>query len=217
MANNMFLHEEIYRGEEAVAELGKKHITICGAGTLGSNLAETLARQGIKNMRIIDMDRVEKHNLNTQAYGINNIGQMKVEATYKRLYDNVEIAIEKVNKELNKGNAKKFLKKTDLVIDTFDNNTARQLVQDQCRKDKTSLLHAGLNGDYGEVVWDKEYTVPQDQGEGDVCEYPLARNLAMFVITVAAEEIVHFLTDKKHACQDQSILLNKAFQIVPYR
>lgn len=194
MANNTFLHEEIYRGKEAMEKLANAHITVCGAGTLGSNLIETLARQGFKGLRVIDMDRVEMHNINTQSYDKKDIGALKVAALKNKIFNITGAEIDAENKELKGNNAKKLFKKTDLVVDTFDNNKSRQLVVDQCRKDKIALLHAGLNGDYGEVVWDDRYTVPQDETEGDACEYPLARNLAMLVVSVTAEEVIrHFL------------------------
>jgi molybdopterin/thiamine biosynthesis adenylyltransferase len=215
MSNNMFLHEEIYRGEAAVKALGETHITICGAGTLGSNLAETLARQGVKSMRLIDMDRVEMHNLNTQAYEQADIGQMKVTAMKNRLFRIAGIEIEVENKELKSQTAKKLLKNTDLIVDTFDNNASRQLLVTYCAENKIELLHAGLNGDYGEVVWNEHYKVPQDQTEGDACEYPLARNLAMFVVSIAAEEIVNFITAKNQR-RDLAFTLND-FKIQPYR
>src|ERR1051326_7733940 len=63
-----FLHEALYRGQEAIAKLGQAQITICGAGALGSHLIDTLARQGVRRLTVIDMDRVEEHNIGTQIY-----------------------------------------------------------------------------------------------------------------------------------------------------
>ncbi len=40
-------------------------VTVCGAGALGANLAENLARQGFTRIRVIDRDRVEERNLST--------------------------------------------------------------------------------------------------------------------------------------------------------
>jgi hypothetical protein len=53
-------------------------------------------------------------------------------------------------------------------------------------------LHAGLYADYGEVIWNERYRVPNDVA-GDVCDYPLARNLVLLVVAVATECIVHFV------------------------
>ena len=50
-------------------------------------------------------------------------------------------------------------------------------------------LHVGLYADYGEVIWDERYLVPQDV-PGDVCDYPLARNLVLLVVAVASELVV---------------------------
>ena len=44
-------------------------VTLCGAGALGSHLADNLARQDICHWRVIDRDRVEEHNAGTQVYG----------------------------------------------------------------------------------------------------------------------------------------------------
>ena len=38
-----FLHEEIYRGAETLAKLAEPRVAICGAGALGSHLADNLA------------------------------------------------------------------------------------------------------------------------------------------------------------------------------
>ena len=48
MMVNKFLHEEIYRGAESVAKLAEPRVTVCGAGALGSQLADNLARQGFR-------------------------------------------------------------------------------------------------------------------------------------------------------------------------
>ena len=87
--------------------------------------------------------------------------------------------------------AKSLLEDGGLIIDSFDNSASRRLVQDQCRALKVTCLHVGLYADYGEVIWDERYRVPQDVA-GDVCDYPLARNLILLLIAVASEVLVRF-------------------------
>lgn len=196
MANSKFHHEEIYRGADLVAKLGAKQLVICGDGAIGSNLVDTLARQGFSRIRVIDMDRVDTHNINTQVFEESDIGQLKVSATNNRVFRTVGIEIDAVSKKLEKKNVKKLLKGADLVIDGFDNFESRQLVQEHCRAANIPCLHAGLNADYGEVVWDEIYMVPKAT-DGDICDYPLARNLAVMIVSIAAEEILDFcLADK---------------------
>ena len=72
-------HENLYRGPDALSKLAAVRVTLCGAGALGSNLADTLARQGFRRLRVIDRDRVEEHNVGTQTYGENDVGAWKAD------------------------------------------------------------------------------------------------------------------------------------------
>jgi tRNA A37 threonylcarbamoyladenosine dehydratase len=74
-----FLHEEIYRGAEALAKLAEPQLVLCGGGALGSHLADNLARQGFRKLRVIDRDRVEEHNVGSQLYGVPDVGAWTVE------------------------------------------------------------------------------------------------------------------------------------------
>jgi len=215
MANSKFHHEEIYRGSDLVKKLAARQLVICGCGAIGSNLIDTLIRQGFSRIRVIDMDRVDTHNLNTQAYEEADVGALKVAATQNRAFRTVGVELDIESKELTAANIKKLLKGADLVIDGFDNNKSRRLVQDFCRKNGIPCLHAGLSADYGEVVWDEVYTVPQDT-DGDVCDYPLARNLVMMVVAVAAEEILDFCLKVPPRKLSSAVTLGD-LRIVPYR
>ena len=184
-------HEEIYRGPDQVAKLGALRLALCGAGALGSNLADNLARQGFTRLRVIDHDRVEEHNVGTQLYGDSDVGVWKVEALRNRIFRAAGVEIEPVRKQLSADNARGLLKEVDLVIDTFDNSDSRRMVQDQCRRQSIPCLHAGLAADYCEIIWDEHYRVPADVA-GDVCDYPLARNLVLLAVAIASETIVTF-------------------------
>jgi len=197
MANSIFHHEEIYRGEDLVKNLAVKQIIVCGCGAIGSNLIDTLIRQGFSRIRVIDMDRVDTHNINTQTFETADVGALKVNAMQNRVFRTVGVEIDIESKELKKGNIKKLLKGADLVVDGFDNRASRKLVQDYCRENKIPCLHSGLSDSYGEVVWDEIYMVPQDAIDGDVCDYPLARNLISVVVAITAEEILDFVLSDK--------------------
>ena len=186
-----FHHEAIYRGAEQVAKLVHQRLTICGVGALGSHLADNLARQGFRQLRVIDRDRVEEHNVGTQIYGESDVGAWKVEVLRQRLFRATSVEIEAIRKELSDRSAHSLLQDGGLVIDTFDNSKSRRLVQEQCRALQLPCLHVGLYADYGEVIWDERYRVPQDVA-GDVCDYPLARNLVLLVVAVASEVLVRF-------------------------
>src|SRR5207237_6905228 len=126
-----FHHEAIYRGADSLAKLASWQLTLCGAGALGSQLADNLARQGFQHLRVIDRDRVEEHNVSTQLYGESDVGAWKVEVLRQRLFRATGIEIDAVRKELTDRSARSLLQDGGLVIDAFDNSTARRLVQEQ--------------------------------------------------------------------------------------
>jgi molybdopterin/thiamine biosynthesis adenylyltransferase len=189
-----FHHEQLYRGADSLARLAATRLTLCGAGALGSHLADNLVRQGFGPLRVIDRDRVEEHNVSTQLYGESDVGAWKVEVLRNRLFRAAGIEIEAVAKELTERNARSLLKDGGLVIDTFDNSVARRLVQEQCRLQSLTCLHVGLFADYCEVIWDEHYRVPADAA-GDVCDYPLARNLVLLAVALASETLVRFVLE----------------------
>ena len=43
-----------------MAKLKNYPVTICGAGALGANIAENLARSGFDKLTVIDRDRIER-------------------------------------------------------------------------------------------------------------------------------------------------------------
>jgi molybdopterin/thiamine biosynthesis adenylyltransferase len=163
-----------------------------------------LAIQNFAPLRVIDRDRIEEHNVGTQLYGESEVGAWKVEVLKQRLFRAAGVEIEAHRKELTDRTAKGLLQDGGLVIDTFDNSASRRLVQAQCRALQLPCLHVGLHADYAEVIWDEHYRVPHDAA-GDVCDYPLARNLVLLAVAVASEALVrHALSGLR---QDFSVTL----------
>ena len=67
MMNGLY-HEQLYRTPALMTRLGEFSVTVCGAGALGANIVESLARMGFNRLRVIDRDRIEERNLSTQPY-----------------------------------------------------------------------------------------------------------------------------------------------------
>ncbi len=189
-----FHHEELYRGADVLARLGGASLTLCGAGALGSHLADNLVRQGVRRLRVIDDDRVAPHNVSTQLYGDADVGGRKVDVLRNRLYRTVGVEIEAIGKRLTDRTARPMLKDCGLIVDVFDNSASRRQVQETSRELGLPCLHVGLAADYCEVIWDEIYRVPGDP-PGDACDYPLARNLILLAVAIASETIVRFLID----------------------
>lgn len=160
-------------------------ILVCGAGTLGGNLTEHLARSLGPNfkLRLLDHDRVEERNLSNQPYLLHQVGKPKVAALAENVFRISGQRIEAQQKTLTRGNASRWIQDCDLVVDCFDNHEARLALQMVCRKSKLPCIHLGLASDYGEVVWDEHYRVPPDSHR-DPCGKPLSRSLALFAIVL---------------------------------
>lgn len=194
---NEFLHESLMRGEDALKKLAEARITICGLGAIGSNLAESLARQGFAKFFIIDFDRIEEHNIGTQSYNLDEIGMLKTAALSNHLYRISKTLPGYTEQKLDKVNAKRLLLGSKIIVDSFDNRESRKAVTEFCLKEKLPCLHVGLNESYGECMFNEGYRIPQDRGE-NACNYPLARNIIMLTVAVASETLIDFiLTGKK--------------------
>ena len=61
--------------------LQKLSITVTGVGAVGRQVALQLAALGVRQLQLIDFDRVELRNLTTQGYYSCDVGRYKVEAT----------------------------------------------------------------------------------------------------------------------------------------
>jgi molybdopterin-synthase adenylyltransferase len=200
----IFFHEQLYRNSENMARLRDYPVTICGAGALGANITENLARSGFSTLKVIDRDRIEERNLSTQPYYRTDVGAFKAKILANNLYRAIGVKIQSEPKELTPENSEKLLAGSALVVDTFDNSVSRRVVKESC--DRTAIfgeyragipcLHAGLAGDYAEVIWNDVYRVPSD-AQDDICDYPLARNLVMLAVAVTGEAIVEFVINGK--------------------
>lgn len=58
-----------------------QRIHIIGCGSVGSTVAELLARIGLTNITLYDFDRVEPHNIVNQMFTERQVGMEKVDAT----------------------------------------------------------------------------------------------------------------------------------------
>src|SRR5690242_15169044 len=159
--NSPFFHEERHA---SLAAFTDRPVTICGAGALGGNLTETLARMGFSRLRLIDKDRVEMRNLSTQPYSRAEVGAPKAHALANMLYRAVQAKLEPMVVELTSANAINLLKESALVVDAFDNHAGRAAISATSRALTLPCLHIGFSADrlYGSGLWEPEYQVPQE-------------------------------------------------------
>lgn len=144
-----------------------KTVVIVGVGALGSHLVQFLRNEDAK-IRVIDFDRVEQKNVQSQFHAKTNTGKKKVEAlaqTMKFLYGR---DILKVSNKLTKDNVDQLLNDADLIVDCLDNGEARRLVQGFARARGRACVHGALaaDGAFGRVVWDENFAIDDEDVEG---------------------------------------------------
>lgn len=131
--------------------LSAKFAFLAGAGGLGSNLATMLVRAGIGRLAICDFDIVSEANLNRQAYFIDQIGMLKVEAISQNLLRiNPECKIDKFDKKLSSANFAEIIPSNiDIIFECYDDAGAKAELFSYCiskRKDTPLIMVSGLAG-----------------------------------------------------------------------
>ena len=82
----IFRRSELLLGGETMELIARKRVIIFGVGGVGSWCAESLVRSGIRQLTIVDSDRVCITNINRQLMATTEtVGQVKVDALKERL------------------------------------------------------------------------------------------------------------------------------------
>ncbi|MCK8059933.1 MULTISPECIES: sulfur carrier protein ThiS adenylyltransferase ThiF [unclassified Fusibacter] len=104
-------------------------VGIAGVGGLGSNAVLALARMGVGRLVIVDFDVVEPSNLNRQAYFIEHLGLLKVDAM-KELVSKVNpyIVVECHHVKVDEKNAVSLFEGCDVVIEAFDDPKSKAML-----------------------------------------------------------------------------------------
>ena len=103
--------------------IAQKRVMIFGVGGVGSWCAESLIRSGIRQLTIVDSDRVCITNINRQLMATTKtVGQVKVEALKERLLTiNPQAEITAMQKVFTQETASEFdLDSYDYIIDAID-------------------------------------------------------------------------------------------------
>ncbi len=179
------------------SELRKKTVTIVGLGSIGSAVAESLARIGI-NLRIIDKDRVYEEDLPALSlFTEEHLQKFKAKEAKKILEQiNKEIKIKAFHEQLTETNA--FLVESDLIIETTG-SMETALIVDKAAK-KKPLIYARAKGTKAIVYLATEtrlkdakkfFEKEQPEGEG------IIRSTAQIIAGLIVNKAIKILTGQK--------------------
>ncbi|MCH5311216.1 MAG: tRNA threonylcarbamoyladenosine dehydratase [Prevotella sp.] len=119
----IFRRTELLLGNEVTDHISQQRVIIFGVGGVGSWCAESLVRSGVRQMTIVDSDRVCITNINRQLMATTKtVGQVKVEALKERLLSiNPSAEITAMQKIFSEETANDFdIGSYDYIIDAID-------------------------------------------------------------------------------------------------
>lgn len=139
--------------ESAMESVMKTHVTVVGAGGLGSPVLQLLTALGFGEIRLIDHDIVDLSNLQRQIiYTTDDIGTPKVEAAVSNLSKmNPEVVFEPHGITIREDNAADLLKDTDIILDGLDSIKARRAVNRASQDLDIPYVYAGAIQHYANI------------------------------------------------------------------
>jgi molybdopterin/thiamine biosynthesis adenylyltransferase len=147
--------------------LKNSHVLMFGLGSMGSRIALSLTRLGIRHFKLIDPDYVSMENLSRHESDLLDLYRYKVQAIKERILRVNPLAkVEAFGFDIFQSEAikEKVFANVDLVIATTDRTSVQELINYNCWRRKIPSLFAGCYDEArgGEVL----FILP---GETQVC------------------------------------------------
>jgi tRNA A37 threonylcarbamoyladenosine dehydratase len=134
--------ERLY-GVDGAAAIRRAHVAVVGIGGVGSWAAEALARSGVGELTLVDLDHVAESNINRQIHALEGtLGQAKVLAMQDRIAQiHRRCVVHAVEDFVEPANWPALLPPgVDAVIDACDQVKAKTAMAAWARGEKTTLF-----------------------------------------------------------------------------
>jgi len=177
-------------------------IVIIGAGALGSHAA--LALRNADDLKIVDFDKVEQKNTQSQFHTKMGLGRNKANGLAQSFQGLFGVSIEAVPHKLTSDNAAQVVGTPELLIDCTDNIEARNLIREHVSAHGIPCLHGAISADgsFAQIVWSEDFKPDAESGDGATCEDGENLPFIMAVGSTIAVEAQRFLkTGKKQSFQ----------------
>lgn len=136
-------------GAAALPRLAAAHVAVIGVGGVGSWVVEALARSGVGQLTLIDLDDVCITNTNRQLPALTQtVGLSKVDVLAARVAEiNPACRIERVLEFLTASNVERLLAPNfDFVVDAVDRTSIKALILAQCHARGLRVITSGSAG-----------------------------------------------------------------------
>ena len=132
---NQYSRIEDLIGKDNLDKIHNSKVLVLGIGGVGASALVTLARNGVKNIIIVDNDVIDITNINRQCITFNsNVGKKKVNVA-KKYIENIDsdINITIIDKFIDNSNIDELFKlKFDYLIDACDTINTKKLIIKKC-------------------------------------------------------------------------------------
>ncbi len=136
-------------GEQGLLRLQAAHVIVVGIGGVGSWAAEAVARSGVGELTLIDMDHISESNINRQLPALGStVGASKIEVMKLRLLDiNPALKINLVDDWITSENVQALLSPVaNVLIDAIDQPRAKAAMIAWARQHKVPVFVCGAAG-----------------------------------------------------------------------
>ena len=140
--------ERLY-GVPGAQRIRDAHVAVVGVGGVGSWAVEALARSGVGQLTLIDLDHVSESNINRQIQALDDtLGQAKVTALRDRIaHIHPGCQVHCVEEFVDVGNWPQLLPApVDAVIDACDQVRAKTVLAAWALRERTLLVSVGAAG-----------------------------------------------------------------------
>ena len=139
----MFDRLELLIGIDNINKIKNKTVAVIGLGGVGGFVVESLIRNDIENIIIVDNDKVDITNKNRQIIATDKtLGQYKVDAFEDRIKSiNSNCNIICLNMFLNEDNKEDLFKyEIDYLVDACDSVNTKIMLIDECTKRNIKII-----------------------------------------------------------------------------
>jgi len=148
---------DLISGEWPVETLRGRRVTIVGVGSIGSAVADTLARAGIGTLALVDYDRLDQRNLARHVLTDRDLGRRKVDALadyFNDRPDSPKIETYAIDVLTETDVLRPLVAASDLVVCAADGVAARRVSNHVSRRTRTPLVLVAVieDGAFGEVI-----------------------------------------------------------------
>ncbi|WP_371378758.1 tRNA cyclic N6-threonylcarbamoyladenosine(37) synthase TcdA [Thalassotalea aquiviva] len=140
--------ERLY-GVTGAEHIKQAHFCVIGIGGVGSWVAEALARNGIGQITLVDLDDICMTNINRQIHALTNtVGESKVEVMAERIKQiNPECVVNEVEDFITMENLTELIhSEFDYVIDAIDSVRVKTALIAHCKRQKIPMITIGGAG-----------------------------------------------------------------------